>query len=117
MGKIRRKYDAEFKKSIAEQIVSGQKSMNSLCREHQMSPGTVSLWVKKYEQGQSFKSGPSCKEKLLERENLKLKEKLAELYLQVDALKKMEDFLQQKRRENSYVITSRSLVPSGGGVK
>ena len=51
----------------------------------------------------------------MERENRELKEKLAELYLEVDHLKKLGDWLRQQKSVNTSVITSESLarLPKG----
>lgn len=117
MGKIRRKFDPEFKAAVAQQLINKEISYTEAGQQYQVSNGTLCNWVEKIKTGQQFKATVNHRERALEKENLKLKEKLAELYLQVDALKKMEDFARRLRSENSYVITSRHLDPSKGGVK
>jgi hypothetical protein len=51
----------------------------------------------------------------LERENRELKEKLAELYLENDHLKKLGDWLRQHKSVSTSVITAESLsrLPKG----
>jgi hypothetical protein len=46
------------------------------------------------------------REKALERENRELKEKLAELYLENAQLKKLGDWLRQRRSVPTSVITA-----------
>jgi len=52
---------------------------------------------------------------LLERENRELKERLAELYLEVDHLKKLGDWLRRHKSVSTSVITAESLarLPKG----
>jgi hypothetical protein len=50
------------------------------------------------------------REKALERENRELKEKLAELYLENAQLKKLGDWLRQRRSVPTSVITAQSLA-------
>ncbi len=51
----------------------------------------------------------------MERENRELKEKLAELYLENDHLKKLGDWLRQRKSVTTSVITAESLsrLPKG----
>lgn len=60
---------------------------------------------------------PSARERVLERENRELKERLAELYLEVDHLKKLGDWLRRHKSVNTSVITAQSLVPQPKGSK
>jgi hypothetical protein len=48
----------------------------------------------------------------LERENRELKEKLAELYLENTQLKKLGDWLRQRRSVTTSVITAQNLARS-----
>jgi hypothetical protein len=51
----------------------------------------------------------------LERENRELKEKVAELYLENDHLKKLGNWLRQQKSVNTSVITAENLarLPKG----
>ena len=55
-------------------------------------------------------SAPSVREKTLERENRELKEKLAELYLENDHLKKLGDWLRRHKNVSTSVITAENLA-------
>jgi hypothetical protein len=48
----------------------------------------------------------------LERENRELKEKLAELYLENSQLKKLGDWLRQRKNVSTCVVTAQSLARS-----
>jgi hypothetical protein len=58
---------------------------------------------------------PRLARKPLERENRELKEKLAELYIENRHLKKLEDWLRQRKNVSTSVITAESLprLPKG----
>jgi hypothetical protein len=74
----------------------------------------IDRWRRQARQG-GLQSGPSVREKFLERENRELKEKLAELYLEVDHLKKPGDWLRQRKSTHTSAITAESLarLPKG----
>lgn len=125
MGKVRRKFDDNFKQKVVEKIESGQMTLSGACRHYKISPGCMSRWLTKF--GDASGEAPqqtrlkapkaSSRERNLERENLVLKEKLAELYVQVELLKKAEDWIQQRRKERSSIVTSRSWARSKRGAK
>lgn len=108
MGKIRRKFEAEFKRRIVQEIDSGKMSVNEAARAHQLSPSLIHYWQKQI-QGGVLVEGPTAREKALEKENKKLKETLGELYLQVEILKKVEDWKRRSRSADSSVVTGKNL--------
>lgn len=108
MGKIRKKYDTEFKKQLVQKIESGELSHGQAMREYGLSSSTIWTWMTKIRAG-TLIDKPSFKEKDLERENRELKEKLAELYMQVEHLKKFNSYVQQLKSVNTSVITERNL--------
>jgi hypothetical protein len=59
-----------------------------------------------------LEASPSVREKALERENRELKEKLAELYLENTQLKKLGDWLRQRKSATTSVITAQNLARS-----
>ena len=109
MGKIRRMFDIQFKTQVCQAIESGTHRVVDICREHQLQRSTVEGWMKRHVSGTPI-SGPSMREKELERENEKLKAKIGELTMTVDLLKKMENWKKQQRSANSSIITSRNLA-------
>lgn len=109
MGKIRRKFTAEFKQAIVQDILSGRATQSSAAREHQISSGLIFRWVAAAQKGQAFVDRPSVKERQLENEVEKLKAKVGELVMQIDLLKKFQTFVQQRRNANSSVVTAKNL--------
>lgn len=110
MGKIRRKFDVQFKIKVAEAIVSGAAEVGALCREQQLSRTVVDRWVARYNEGTLGMA--ANRERELERENEKLKAKIGELTMQVDLLKKAATWKQQQKSASSLIVSGLSWAPS-----
>jgi transposase-like protein len=109
MGKQRRKFETGFKQQIVGEVESGLLSVNAASRKYQISGSVIDRWRHQARQG-GLQVTPSVREKALERENRELKEKLAELYLENRHLKKLEDWLRQRKNVNISVITAQNLA-------
>jgi transposase-like protein len=114
MGKQRRKFETGFKQQIAQEVESGLLSVGAASRKYQISGSVIDRWRREARQG-GLDSAPSARQRLLERENRELKERLAELYLEVDHLKKLGDWLRRHKNGTTSVITAESLarLPKG----
>jgi transposase-like protein len=114
MGKQRRKFEAGFKQQIVQEVDCGVLSVSAASRKYQIAGSVIERWRR-----QAFHGGldtvPSARERMLERENRELKERLAELYLEVDHLKKLGDWLRRHKNGTTSVITAESLarLPKG----
>ena len=106
MGKQRRKFETGFKQQIISEIESGALSVNAASRKYQISGSVIDRWRRQARE-RGLETSPSVREKSLERENRELKEKLAELYLENAQLKKLGDWLRQRRSVTTSVITPR----------
>lgn len=109
MGKIRRRFDAQFKMRICQVVQSGQQTAAEVCRDHQLSRTVVSRWLSASAAG-PIENRPSVRERELERENEKLKAKVGELTMQVDVLKKTEVWKRRQQSVNLSVITASNLA-------
>ena len=109
MGKQRRKFDTGFKQQIVGEVESGGLSVSAASRKYQISGSVIDRWRRQARQG-GLETPQSVREKFLERENRELKEKLAELYLENGQLKKLGDWLRQRRSVTTSVITAQSLA-------
>ena len=114
MGKQRRKFEAGFKQQIVQEVDCGVLSVSAASRKYQISASVIDRWRRQARQG-GLDTTPSARERSLERENRELKERLAELYLEVDHLKKLGDWLRRHRNGTTSVITAQSLarLPKG----
>jgi transposase-like protein len=95
-------------------VESGLLSVSAASRKYQISGSVIDRWRQQARQD-ALESAPSVREKALERENRELKEKLAELYLEVDHLKKLGDWLRRHKSVSTCAITAESLprLPKG----
>jgi len=114
MGKQRRKFDTGFKQQIVGEVESGLLSVSAASRKFQISGSVIDRWRQQARQG-GLEATPSVRERLLERENRDLKEKLAELYLENGHLKKIGDWLRRHKNGTTSVITAQNLarLPKG----
>ena len=48
MGKIRRKFEVEFKKRVVEQIETGQMGLSAAARQYQVLPSVIQRWRTQY---------------------------------------------------------------------
>ncbi len=108
MGKIRRRFDVQFKIRICEAIRGDVMSVADACHEYQLSRSVLDRWLQAFDEGQLAEKANS-REKELERENEKLKAKVGELTMQIDTLKKMDQGLRQKRSVNTSIVTEENL--------
>jgi transposase len=108
MGKIRRKFDVQFKIQICQAIESGTASVKEICQQHQLQQPTVEGWLARYVSGDFEKRSPD-RLRQLERENEKLRAKVGELTMSMDVLKKVEDWKRQQKSAVLPVITSKNL--------
>jgi transposase-like protein len=108
MGRIRRKYETEFKRQLVGQIEAGEITVREAAREHQLSRSLIEYWRKQY-QNNALIDRPSKRERQLEAENEKLKAKIGDLVMQMDHIKKLQAWVQQKRNADTSVITAKNL--------
>jgi transposase-like protein len=116
MGKQRRKFETGFKQQIIGEVESGLVSVSAASRKYQISGSVIDRWREQARQG-GLEAAPSVREKLLERENRELKEKLAELYLENSQLKKLGDWLRRHKSVSTSVITAQNLARLPKGAK
>jgi len=108
MGKIRRRFDVQFKTRICEAVRGGLASIGEVCREHQLSRTTVDRWLVAFDEGRLLEKSNS-RERELEHENERLKAKVGELTMQVDILKKIDTWKRRERSVASSIITEENL--------
>jgi transposase-like protein len=116
MGKQRRKFETGFKQQIVQEVESGLLSVSAASRKYQICGTVIDRWRGQARQG-GLEDTASVREKFLERENRELKERLAELYLEVDHLKKLGDWLRRHKNGTTSVITAESLARLSKGSK
>jgi transposase-like protein len=108
MGRIRRSFDIQFKIRVCQAIESG-KPIPELCREYQLQRAVIEGWFKRHLRGELAAKLDGDKPGELERENEKLKAKVGELIMQIDALKKLASLRTSSPSERGWIV-------SGGGL-
>ena len=86
-SKVRRQYDADFKRTAAELYLSGKKSLAQISSDLGVPDSSLFNWVAEYRQ----RGDDSFKPKQLnahEREMMALKRELADVRMERDILKK-----------------------------
>lgn len=89
-------YAAEFKSKVVLELISGQHTLNELAEKFQIAPSTLSLWHREFQQraAEIFQKGPLEQERILEekeREIAALQQKVGQLVIERDWLKKKSD--------------------------
>jgi transposase len=108
MGKIRRKFEAEFKRQLIAQIEAGHKTVAQAAREQQISRSLIDRWRTQYHNN-VLVDRPSSRERQLEAENEKLKAKVGDLVMQMDHIKKLQTWVQRQKNADTSVITAKNL--------
>jgi len=87
----RNKYSKEFKARVALDALKGQKTVSEIASEHRVHPNLVAQWKKKALAGmaESFSRGKSNDVESLEHERDRLYQKVGQLQVEVDWLKKV----------------------------
>ena len=111
----RRSFTSEFKKEIAEAIVGGQASAVELAREYSISPMIISRWKKDYLDGKFFENLNSSDIKRLELKVRELERLVGELTMENRLLKKARDLNTKEKKEDTFIITSKTWGQLRGG--
>lgn len=87
----RQSYSKAFKARVALDAIKGQKTVSEIASEHKVHPNQVSQWKKKALEGMadSFARGKSNEVDSLESERDRLYQKVGQLQVEVDWLKKV----------------------------
>lgn len=87
----RQSYSKEFKARVALDALKGQKTVGEIATEYSTHPNQVSQWKKKALAGmaESFVRGKSNEVESLESERDRLYQKVGQLQVEVDWLKKV----------------------------
>jgi len=114
MGKPRR-FTAEFKRQVVEELLSGTARPAQLSRRYNLSRGLVYHWKNQYARGK-LNNEPTREEALLDRIN-KLEQMLGKLTLENEFLKKaLQNTLKEQEKKESSLppIRDSSAVSERG---
>ena len=116
-------WTSEYMFMVAQKVVEEGMTYREAAKTFNVSTGSVGAFVRKYKKGNlnAYSKGnePSDKLKMfrLEEQVKELKGEIGDLYLQNQMLKKALYHSQQKKKDNSSVITSENLAQFQKGAK
>ena len=100
MARKRRTFTSEFKAEIVLQLISGEKRLAEVCREHQLNSQMVSRWKRDFLQN-AASVFERKKEYSAEQERIaELEQTLGRKTLELEILKKASSVLAQLERKN-----------------
>jgi transposase-like protein len=104
-----RYFPLEYKQRIVQEIESGLRTKAAIAREEHLASSLIDRWQKQVREG-TMQDHPSQKERQLARELDWYKKKVAEQAMEIDLLKKIEEYSARMRRSNSFVVTGPTLA-------
>jgi transposase-like protein len=110
MGIKRRKYSKEQKEEIVQRALSGERIL-ALGKEHNVSPGLINRWKRQYLDGE-LNNNTDQEVKKLETQVGKLEQMIGKLTMENYILKKEKEYILQRKKEDSSIITGPYLNPS-----
>jgi len=106
----RRQYSKEQKEEMVQKALSG-KSILALGKENNISPGLINRWRRQYLDGE-LSNNNDQEVKKLETQVAKLEQMIGKLTMENYILKKEKEYLLQREKEDSSIITGPYLNPS-----
>lgn len=98
MAQKRKRYDRQFKLSVAKLIIDEDMPVKELSEELKVKDTTLRRWAKEYEElGDRAFPGYGSPKLSKDYEIVKLKKRIEELEMENDILKKFQTFLKQDR--------------------
>ena len=111
MGIKKRQYTKEQKEELVQALLSGQTALG-LGREHNISPSLINRWKRQYLNGQLGKNDNNQKINKLQKEIAKLEQMIGKLTIGNYVLKKEKEYLIQRKKEDSSIVTDNYFTPS-----
>jgi len=120
--KTARQFSKEFKKELVDKINSGEATMGELAEQHKIRANLLSRWKREFREGEldsAVDQAPRVQQqgvdpkyvRQLEHRLRESNEKLGELYIVVEGLKKVRADLGFTKNVNSLIVTGTSLAP------
>ena len=103
--RARRSFSQEFKREIAELVVSGKATQAELSRKYSLSPIIISRWKKEYYSGKFFENTNPDHVRL----QVKIKElerMVGRLTMENDILKEIVKLVEPQKKETRQIFTS-----------
>ena len=115
MAGKKRKFSADFKKQVVNEVLSGTLTMAQATRQYELSSGLIQNWKEKFQAG-LISDAPTPRERALEAKVADLEQMIGQQAVEIKLLKKAQTYVEQKRREASLPITAKTLKASSEAV-
>ena len=109
MGIKKRKYSKEQKEEIVQRVLSDERTLQ-LGKENNISPGLINRWKRQYLDGE-LGNNSNQEVKKLQMQVGKLEQMIGKLTMENYLLKKEKEYLLQRKKEGSSIITASYLHP------
>jgi transposase-like protein len=106
----KRKYSQEFKEEIVQRALSGERIL-ILGKEHNISPGLINRWKRQYLDGE-LSNNANQEVTKLQTQVAKLEQMIGKLTMENYILKKEKEYILQRKKEDSSIITGPYLNQS-----
>jgi len=107
----RRQYTKEQKEKIVKSLLSGETALK-LGKENNISPSLINRWKRQYLNGQLDQNNHNQEINKLRKEIASLEQMIGKLTMENYLLKKEQEYLLQKKKEDSFIITGHYLSPA-----
>jgi len=104
MGIKKRKYSKEQKEEIVQRALSGERVLE-LGKENNISPGLINRWKRQYLDGELINNNTDQEVKKLQTQVAKLEQMIGKLTMENYILKKEKEYILQRKKEDSSIIT------------
>ena len=108
-----RSYTEDFKRELLGRIERGEITQAEAAREQNISHSLIEKWIRQNRAG-LLTGKTSIRERQLEKELDLYKRKVGELTVQVDFLKKLNEYSASLKKPSSSVVTGKNLEESKG---
>ena len=110
MGINRRQYTNEQKEEIVRSLLNGQTALQ-LGREHNISPALINRWRRQYLDGELNRNDNNQEINKLKKDIAKLEQMIGKLTMENYILKKEKEYIIQRKREDSSIVTGNYFTP------
>lgn len=108
MRRRMKRYTEEFRRQVVQEWMSGPDSGVAVSRKYGLSPGLLSQWSKRYEEG--AEQEPEDDSRALKARVAELERKIGQLTMENDFLKKFAAFTKQQTNERLSIVTAKTLA-------
>lgn len=101
-----RYFPLEYKQRIVQEIENGLRTKAAIAREEHLVSSLIDRWQKHVHEG-TLVDHPGAGDRRLLRENDWLKKKAAERTMEIDLLKKIDEYSRRMRMSNGSIVSGR----------